>query len=69
LSRKAIVGAGIDVLAREPPSVEDPLIRCDRAVLTPHVGYNTPTATAERSGSRRRTYCTSPKARRFNVFT
>jgi phosphoglycerate dehydrogenase-like enzyme len=47
LDRNAIAGAGIDVFSPEPPSPQDPLIRCERAVLTPHVAYNTPTATAE----------------------
>jgi phosphoglycerate dehydrogenase-like enzyme len=47
LDRAAIAGVGIDVFSPEPPSPQDPLIGCERAVLTPHVGYNTPTATAE----------------------
>jgi len=40
-------GAGLDVFDPEPPPAGDPLLACERAVLTPHVGYDTPTATEE----------------------
>jgi phosphoglycerate dehydrogenase-like enzyme len=47
LNDERLAGAGIDVFAPEPPPLNDPLLHCERAVLTPHVAYNTPTATAE----------------------
>ena len=37
LDRGAIGGAVLDVLEEEPPSPENPLLRQERAVLTPHV--------------------------------
>lgn len=46
--------AGLDVLAEEPPSPADPLLTAPRAVLTPHVAFNTPRRGRESSswGSR-----------------
>lgn len=32
-------GAALDVLAHEPPSVDDPLVQHPRALVTPHVAY------------------------------
>jgi phosphoglycerate dehydrogenase-like enzyme len=40
-------GAGIDVFEHEPVPRDDPLLSCERVVLTPHVGFNTPQSTAE----------------------
>ena len=31
-----IAGAGLDVLEREPPDPEDPILRLDNAIVTPH---------------------------------
>lgn len=39
-------GAGIDVFRAEPP-VDEPLVSCERAVLTPHLGFCTPEANDE----------------------
>jgi len=47
LEEGRLLGAGLDVFEREPPDADDPLLTCERAVLTPHVGYDTPNATAE----------------------
>jgi D-3-phosphoglycerate dehydrogenase / 2-oxoglutarate reductase len=36
-----IAGAGLDVLEQEPPAPDNPLLRMDRVVFTPHSGaYN-----------------------------
>jgi phosphoglycerate dehydrogenase-like enzyme len=47
LDADRFAGAGIDVFEREPLESDHPLHRCARAVLTPHVGFNTPEASAE----------------------
>lgn len=38
LNNNKILGAGIDCLEHEPISPDDPLLRLDNVVLTPHVG-------------------------------
>jgi phosphoglycerate dehydrogenase-like enzyme len=47
LERGAIRGAGLDVLSEEPPPSDHPLLGAPRTVLTPHVGFHTPGASAE----------------------
>jgi D-3-phosphoglycerate dehydrogenase len=34
-------GAAMDVFAKEPPSADDPLVRHDRVICTPHLGAST----------------------------
>jgi len=34
-----IAGAGIDVQPQEPPPADDPLLRCENAILTPHAAF------------------------------
>lgn len=36
-----IAGAALDVYAQEPLDADSPLLQCDRAVLTPHLGAST----------------------------
>jgi D-3-phosphoglycerate dehydrogenase len=37
LQEKWIAGAGLDVLETEPPSADNPLLKMDHVILTPHV--------------------------------
>ena len=36
-----LAGAGLDVLAKEPPDLSNPLLRLEQVILTPHVGTGT----------------------------
>lgn len=36
-----IAGYGTDVLEPEPPTPDNPLLKCDNAVITPHIGSRT----------------------------
>jgi phosphoglycerate dehydrogenase-like enzyme len=47
LEAGAFHGAGVDVFEHEPLPLGDPLLSCDRVVLTPHVGFNTQASAAE----------------------
>ena len=47
LDAGAIRGAGLDVLGTEPPPDDHPLLHCQRAVLTPHVAFNTAESSRE----------------------
>ena len=42
-----IAGAGLDVMEREPPDPDDPLLKQDNVVLTPHYASYTEEAYAE----------------------
>jgi D-3-phosphoglycerate dehydrogenase len=39
LGRGRIAGAGIDVLEKEPPAADHPLLGLERAVVTPHIAW------------------------------
>jgi len=41
LREKTIAGAGLDVFAKEPPDRDNPLLRMDNVVVTPHNGGGT----------------------------
>jgi len=41
LEKKVIAGAGLDCFVNEPIEKDNPLLRMDNVVLTPHVGGNT----------------------------
>ncbi|MFB6195654.1 MAG: C-terminal binding protein [Haloplanus sp.] len=43
----AIAGAGLDVLAEEPPSDDSPLLDLDDVILTPHAAYNSAESVVE----------------------
>jgi len=41
LQERWIAGAGLDVLNREPPPKDEPLLKLDNVVVTPHIAWNT----------------------------
>jgi phosphoglycerate dehydrogenase-like enzyme len=41
LKEKAIAGAALDVFTEEPLAPNSPLLRFDKVVLTPHIGWPT----------------------------
>jgi phosphoglycerate dehydrogenase-like enzyme len=47
VAQQRIFGAALDVFADEPPADDDPLVRHQRVVLSPHVGYYTGPANDE----------------------
>lgn len=42
VNSRRIMGAGLDVQVDEPPKPNDPLLTCDRIILTPHSATSTP---------------------------
>jgi D-3-phosphoglycerate dehydrogenase len=42
LNNGRIKGAALDVQVSEPPKPDDPLLACDRVILTPHAAASTP---------------------------
>jgi len=44
---ESIAGAGLDVLAEEPPADDSPLLDLDDVILTPHAAYNSAESVVE----------------------
>ena len=47
LEEGLIEGAALDVLEQEPPAPDNPLLRCEKVILTPHAAWYS-VASAER---------------------
>lgn len=41
LNQDRLSGAGLDVLATEPPSADNPLLQAKNCIITPHIGWAT----------------------------
>lgn len=41
LNQGTIAGAALDVLAREPPTPDNPLLRASNCIVTPHIAWAT----------------------------
>jgi glycerate dehydrogenase len=41
LEKGKLAGAALDVLSKEPPSIDDPILRAPNCIVTPHMAWAT----------------------------
>jgi phosphoglycerate dehydrogenase-like enzyme len=69
LEQGRIGGAAMDAFEEEPLPLDHPLLRAPNLLVTPHVGYNTPEATAELLGLTLENLLAFAAGRPQNVYT
>ena len=64
LNEGQIAGAGLDVLEKEPPDPKDPLLDCEKLIVTPHAAWY-----SEESLERLKSFGMDEVADRLSMYT